>query len=92
MLDFRLPDFYRLGLQYGLEWLYFRDLDKLHQRAARSGLGLSNLSRHDYAQLVFLGMYPRWIVLVSAMAMLIVCFLVSWWAEAKWVQRYIRRS
>lgn len=81
-----------VGLQYGLECLYFRDLDKLHQTAVRSGLGLSNLSRHDYAQLVFLGMYPRWIVLVSAVAMLIVCFFVSWWAEAKWVQRYIRRS
>lgn len=82
------------GLQYGLEFGYFRDLDQLHQSAARSGLDLSrqSLTRHDYSTLVFLGLYPRWILLTSTVAMLIVSFLMSWWIEAKWVQRCVRRS
>jgi hypothetical protein len=81
------------GLQYGLESVYFRDLDQLRQRATRSGLDLTrdSLMRHDYAGLLLLGLYPRWIVLVSAIVMLIVCFLVSWWVEAKWVERHVRR-
>lgn len=81
------------GLQFGLESVYFRDLDQLRQRAARSGLDMdrNQITRHDYDKLLFLGLYPRWILLVSAGAMVIICFLVSWWVEAKWVQRYVRR-
>lgn len=35
---------------------------------------------------------PRWIVIVSAISMMVVCFLVSWWIEGKWLQHYIKRT
>jgi len=34
----------------------------------------------------------QWILIVSAVAMMVVCFLVSWWIEGKWLQRFIKRT
>lgn len=81
------------GLKYILEAVYFRDLNKLHEKAAQLGATEPHgLKAHDYFNLVFLGLYPRWILLVCALAMLLICFVVSWWIEAQWVQRHIKRS
>jgi hypothetical protein len=78
------------GLQYAAEGTYFRDPDRLRTPLLGSVEPLST-SKHDYARLVFLGLYPRWILLLSAAAMLVICFLISWWVEAKWIQRYLKR-
>lgn len=41
---------------------------------------------------MWLGLYPHWILLLSAAAMLIVCFVISWWVESRWVIRYMRKT
>lgn len=82
---------FSLGLKYVLESVYFRDIAAL--RAQATALRLTQperLGSHDTMTLMWLGLYPRWIMLVSAVAMMILCFLVSWWVEGKWISRYIR--
>ena len=84
---------FALGLKYVLESVYFRDTAALRARA--SALQLTQPERlriHDTMTLMWLGLYPRWIMLVSAVVMMVLCFLVSWWVEGKWISRHIRRT
>ena len=37
-----------------------------------------------------LGQYPRWTLIIGAAAMLIVCFLISWWVEAAYVRWWMK--
>jgi hypothetical protein len=85
-----LANLFSAGVQYALESLYFRDPSLLQERAAQMLTG--DVRRHDYMRLVLLGLYPRWILLLSAVTMVSLCFLVSWWVEAKWVQRHLTRT
>ena len=41
---------------------------------------------------MMLGLYPHWILSLSAAVMLMICFLLSWWIEAKWVNRYLGKK
>lgn len=79
-----------VGVQRMLESVYFRDLTRLQQRAAQ--FGATDVKQHDYMRLVLLGLYPRWILLLSAAIMMLLCFLVSWWVEARWIQRRISKD
>jgi hypothetical protein len=75
------------GLKYALESLRFRNVSALRTEASALHLvDPSRLGLHDTMALMWLGLYPRWIMIVSASAMMIVCFLVSWWIEGKWLQ------
>ena len=81
------------GLQYGLEAAYFRDPNKLQRRAAEIGMiDPGKITRHDYGALIFFGLYPRWILLLSAAVMVTLSFLISWWVEGKWVQRGLSKA
>jgi hypothetical protein len=80
-------------LKYALEALRFRDIGALRAKAVQLGeVFPERLSPHDNLGLMSLGIYPRWIMIVSAVAMMAVCFLVSWWIEGKWLQRHIKRT
>ena len=85
-----IANLFAAGLQYVLESVYFRDANKLHEQATR--LLAVEPNRHNYMALHFLGLYPRWILLVSAVTMVVICFLVSWWIEALWVRRYLAKK
>lgn len=74
------------GLKYILESAYFHDPNKVF-----NPMGWE-LRPHDDIQLMFLGVYPRWILLVSAATMVEICFVISWWIEAKWVLRYLGKQ
>ncbi len=81
------------GLKYSLETLRFRDIGALRAKAAQMGeLYPERLSPHNNLALISLGIYPKWIMIVSAVAMIVVCYLVSWWIEGKWLKRYIKRT
>jgi hypothetical protein len=88
-----LGQLFGAGLQYATEGVYFRNPQRLHGHAPLLDGALKpiEVTRHDYMRLMFLGIYPRWIMLLSAALMLVVCFLVSWWVEAKWVKRYLAK-
>ena len=84
---------FAIGLKYILESVYFRDTAALRARA--SALQLTQPERlrvHDTMALMWLGLYPRWIMLVSAVVMMVLCFLVSWWVEGRWISRHIGRT
>lgn len=81
-----IANLFAAGLQYILESAYFHDPSKIFNPMG------GELRAHDHIQLIFLGVYPRWILLVSAAVMVGVCFVISWWIEAKWVSRYIGRQ
>jgi hypothetical protein len=86
-----LASLFSAGLKYVLESTYFHDLTALRTKATAMGFtNPSGLGTHDTMTLMWLGLYPRWIMLVSAIAMMVVCFLVSWWIEGKWISRHIR--
>jgi hypothetical protein len=88
-----IANLFAAGLQYVLESVYFHDINKLHEQATRLLVVEPNrLTRHDYLALHFFGLYPRWILLVSAVTMVVICFLVSWWIEALWVRRYLAKK
>jgi len=81
------------GLKYVLESAYFHDQAALRARAtALRVIQPERLGAHDSMTLMWLGLYPRWIMLASAAALMIVCFLLSWWLEGKWISRHIRRK
>ena len=80
------------GVQYAAEGTYFRDPSRLQRPPQMGVIDPRSVSKHDYALLKFLGLYPRWILLLSAVAMVVACFSISWWVEAKWIQRSIRRT
>jgi hypothetical protein len=86
-----IANLFSAGVQRVLEAIYFRGLGKLNRDIANGLVAGNGITRHDYSGLVFLGLYPRWILLVSAVTMVALCFLVSWWVEAKWVERYLQR-
>lgn len=86
-----LATLFSTGLKYFFESVYFHDISALRRQA--SALQVTNLDRldiHDATTLMWLGLYPRWIMLTSAVVMMVVCFLVSWWVEGKWIARHIR--
>lgn len=87
-----LPIGYALaaGLRYAAEGVYFRDASRLQRSPLMGVIEPAAVTKHDYLQLTFLGLYPRWILPLSAGAMLVFCFLISLWVEAKWVQRYLK--
>jgi hypothetical protein len=50
------------------------------------------LNRGDVSHLgLAMGQYPRWILLGAAVLMFAMCFAISWWIEAAYVQWWIRR-
>lgn len=80
------------ALQYAMEAVYFRDGAALKQRAiALHMVEPDRLRAHDTVTLMWLGIYPRWIMLLSAAVLITVCFLISWWVEGKWIERHLRR-
>lgn len=84
---------FSLGLRYVLESIYFHDLTALRTKAKMLGFtSPSGLGPHDTMTLMWLGVYPRWIMLVSAAAMMVLCFLASWWIEGQWVRRHLRNT
>jgi hypothetical protein len=81
------------GLEYSLEAVRFWDVGALRARAEQLGdISPERLGPHNNLALISLGIYPKWIMIVSAVAMMVVCYLVSWWVEGKWLQRYIKRT
>ncbi len=89
-----LGQIFGAGLQYATEGAYFSNPQRLrgHSPLLDGAFKPINVTKHDYMRLMFLGIYPRWIVLLSAALMLVVCFSVSWWVEAKWVNRYLAKT
>ena len=81
------------GLKFCLESIRFSDVNALRDQATQLQLvGPSKLGPHDTMTLMWLGLYPRWIMITSAVAMMVVCYFVSWWIEGKWLRRHILRS
>jgi hypothetical protein len=79
------------GFQYLLESIYFRG-DRLRVDALKGFVEPGTLPSHDAVRLEFLGLYPRWLLLISAAVMLAICFLISWWVEAWWIARHLKRT
>lgn len=81
------------GFKYALEALKFRNADALRAREAQLGLDHpGSVGPHDSAMLIWLGAYPIWIMILSAIVMLAACYLISWWIEGRWLQRHFRRA
>lgn len=79
------------ALKYLLETIRFRNVAALRAQAPEL-LSAKPLSPHDTGTLIWLGLYPRWIMLVSAVVMVGICYVVSWWIEGAWLRRYIKRD
>jgi hypothetical protein len=80
-------------LQYCVEGVYFRNPDRQRAPNAWQGAFLrGNFPKHNHTKLMMLGLYPHWILSLSAAVMLMICFLLSWWIEAKWVNRYLGKK
>jgi hypothetical protein len=80
------------GFQYLLESAYFRSNGRVQAQAAQVHLvDPSRLRLHDTGTLMWLGLYPRWIMFAAGITMMVICFFVSWWVEGKWLSRYMRK-
>lgn len=80
-----------MSLEYLLEAVRFRDVVALRAQAPDL-ISAKPLGPHDTGTLIWLGLYPRWIMLVSAVVMVGICYGVSWWIEGAWLRRYIKRT
>jgi hypothetical protein len=79
------------ALKYLLEAIRFRDVAALRAQAPNL-ISAKPLSPHDTGTMMWLGLYPRWIMLVSAVVMVGICYVISWWIEGAWLRRYIKRT
>jgi len=80
------------GFKYTLETLRFHDTGALRTQEAQAQLvNPGSVGPHDSSTLIWLGIYPKWIMILSAVAMMLACYLISWWIEGKWLQRYLKR-
>jgi len=83
---------FAFGLKYILESVYFHDSAALKARLDAMQVTGPPINGHNDSALIFLGLYPRWIMLMSAVTMMVLCFLVSWWVEGKWMLRNVKRA
>jgi len=79
-------------LKYVLESIYFHDAAALKAKLDTMQVTGGPINGHSQSTLIWLGLYPRWIMLASAVTMMALCFFISWWVEGKWILRYVTRT